>query len=258
MTSKSLSFKRIPWVFFDLDDTIWNFRVNSDIALRKVYQNSPILRKFFNDPQQFIDIYHEHNSRLWLMYGNGEVSAKELKLERWRRTLATCQFEVLTAVCEELENNYLDILVQCTEEVKSVKKILDEISKYALIGVLSNGFLHTQYQKIKYSGLNRYITRLVVSDEIGINKPDKRLFDYAVDETGATPPFLMVGDNTHTDIIGAMNAGWFAIRINNSGKDDPLSLETLNKNGVDSKLLLADVVSLEEALPIIRQFIINH
>lgn len=249
------SFKRIPWIFFDLDDTIWNFTANSAIALRKLYEISPILRKLFKDIDEFAGIYHTHNARLWELYALGEVTTSQLKAERWRRTLATRQFEVLTAVCEELDRNYLDILARCEAKIEGAEEMLAYLQKKALIGVISNGFLDTQYKKLRNSGLDRYVARMIVSQEIGINKPDRRLFDYALQETGATMPCLYVGDHPSTDILGALKAGWNAIWVNHVNHDVKIDRTELKEKGIDPDLFLGEVESIESAEPLIEKFL---
>lgn len=238
--------KPVNWIFFDLDDTIWNFSANSESSLRKLYEISPILRKLFKDIDQFIEIYHANNLLMWQLYSRGEVSTKELKVERWRRTLATRQFEVLTAVCEELDKNYLEILAQGQLKIEGVDEMLGRLSKKFLIAILSNGFSKTQYQKLRYSGLEKYVTRTIVSEEIEINKPNPAIFNYAIAETGAATPYLMVGDNGETDVLGAMKAGWGAIWFNPQGKKFPFNESELKELGVDSKLLFADVRNINE------------
>lgn len=252
-------FKRIPWIFFDLDDTIWNFSENSTTALNQLYEISPILRKLFKDIHEFIEIYHQHNARMWELYANGEVSTAELKTERWRRTLATRQFEVLTAVCEELDRNYLDILARCKASIKGAQELLANLQKKALIGVISNGFFNTQYKKLNNSGLNRYITRMIVSQEIEVNKPDKRIFEYAVAETGASGPWLYVGDHPATDIMGALRAGWHAIWVNKADHKFKIDGGRLEEEGINPELFLGVAGSLEEARPLIEKFLsVNH
>lgn len=255
------SFKRIPWIFFDLDDTLWDFSSNSAFALLELYKISPILRKLFKDLEEFVDIYHQNNSLMWALYSQGKVNTVELKLERWRRTLATRQFEVLTAVCEELDREYLHILAKGPSKIKGSEELLEKLTKKCLVAILSNGFSGTQYEKLQYSGLEKYITRTIVSEEIGINKPDPRFFRYAVEETGALSPFLMVGDNLEADIFGAIGAGWNAIWYNPAGKivnssflakafTDPKPYghvkEELQKRGLDPALLVAIVNNMEE------------
>ena len=257
MHNLSYTTSRLPWLFFDLDDTIWNFTKNSEASLTKIYEISPILRKLFKQPQEFFDIYHHNNFILWDLYSRGEVSTKDLKNERWRRTLATKQFEVLTAICEELERNYLDILAKSTIETEGVVTLLSGLQKKAMLAVISNGFSQTQYKKLHYSGLERFITRVIVSEEIGINKPNKAIFDYAVSETGALPPFIYVGDHPTTDILGAMKAGWYACWVNLKQSEFPLSEAEMLKEGINPDLFLGESPSLSQTLPAIENFI-NH
>lgn len=246
--------KPINWIFFDLDDTIWNFSANSAISLKKLYELSPILRKLFKTTEEFIEIYHRHNATMWDLYAQGKVTTAELKLERWRRTLATRQFEVLTAVCEELERTYLDILAQEKEMIPGVEAMLERLTKKYLIAVLSNGFSATQYKKLRHSGLWRYVTRTIVSEEIGVNKPDPRLYAYTVDETGAENPHLMVGDHPSTDILGAMKAGWYAIWYNPSGRPWPFTDEDVKAQGADPRHLVAVVGDMDELEKVIEKF----
>ena len=248
----------INWIFFDLDDTLWNFSANSEVSLRKLYELSPILRKFFKDIEEFIEIYHINNSMMWDLYAKGEVTTHQLKVERWRRTLASKTFEVLTAVCEELDRTYLEILAQGKEKMEGIDSMLERLTKKHLIAVLSNGFSKTQYQKLHYSGLEKYITRTIVSEEIGINKPSRQIFDYAISETGAKMPYLMVGDNGETDVFGAMKAGWYAIWYNPAGKEFPVNKDKMMEIGVDPGLLVADVRNVPEMEKAIDDFFRNH
>lgn len=244
----------MKWIFFDLDDTIWNFSENSTKSLHKVYALSPILRKLFKTVEEFIEIYHRNNFLMWELLSQGRIDSKQLKVERWRTTLATRQFEVLTAVCEELDTTYLDLLAKEKEMIPGVEDILTRVSKEYLIGVLSNGFADTQYKKLRNSGLDKFVTRTIVSEEIGINKPDKRLFEYAMEETGATGRILMVGDNPISDIYGALRAGWYAIWYNPKGKELPYSTEDLKKEGINPELLFADVRNIDELEREIQKF----
>ena len=242
------------WLFFDLDDTLWNFTANSAIALRKLYEISPILKKLFKNIDEFIDIYHVNNQLMWDYYAQGKVTTNQLKVERWRRTLATRQFEVLTAVCEELDRNYLDILAEGEEMIEGVEDLLKKVTKHSLVAVLSNGFTKTQYKKLRCSGLEKYVTRTIVSEEIGINKPNPKLFEYAVQETGATAPLLMVGDNGETDVYGAMKAGWYAVWYNPTDKPFPKSEEEMREEGVDPALLIASVKTMRELEEVLENF----
>ena len=99
------------------------------------------------------------------------------------------------------------------------KTLLDTLAaKGYKIGVLSNGFKEVQYDKLRSAGVLEMIDCMVLSDEIDVNKPDKRLFDYALQKAGTTAAeSILIGDNPDTDIKGAINAGWKAIFFNRNG-----------------------------------------
>lgn len=218
------------WIFFDLDDTLFDFSSASLISLRKLWKEIPEIQEMFATAETFIDEYHIHNKRMWDLHERGEITADFLKGERFRLTIFPDRNDEETIRFSRfLNDRYLWLLGECNIPMEGAKDMLDKLSKKYLIGVLTNGFTEVQYRKLKTTGLDRYIQRMVISDEIGIQKPDSRIFRYAERETGATPEStVMVGDNPQNDILGALDAGWSAIFFDWKGK----GLET------DSELLL--------------------
>ena len=115
-----------------------------------------------------------------------------------------------------LNDRYLDVLSQQKTLVPGAVELLDYLTErgYPLY-ILSNGFAEVQSRKLESGGISHYFKRLILSDEIGITKPDRRLFDYALQIVGAAASeTLIVGDNYDADILGAMNAGWKTIYFN--------------------------------------------
>ena len=72
------------------------------------------------------------------------------------------------------------------------------------------------------SGLGGTFASVVFSQDHGVEKPDRRLFDVAAAEVGCEPDeVVMVGDSLPNDVSGAQNAGWRAIWLNRDGRDRP-------------------------------------
>lgn len=241
------NFSRPRWLFFDLDDTLWDFKRNSLESLRHVYSIYPEIFGRFPTFEQFVDEYHAHNSDLWIDFAEGKVSSGRLKSERWRRTLFPgSDSEKPVAVCADIDREYLHFLAEQPGLVDGVREVLDNLSRRYMIGVLSNGFLDTQYRKLRHSGLWRYVVRTIVSDEVGYQKPDPRLYKYAVDATGAVGTPVMIGDNPHTDIIGALRAGWQAVWYNPEELEFPYSKEILGKEGIHPGLYLGSIQKISD------------
>lgn len=226
------------WIFFDLDDTLFDFSSASLLSLRQLYDESPEIRVRFSSPEAFIDEYHIHNKLMWRLHESGRITAEFLKGERFRLTLRPDRDDDETRLeMRRLNDRYLWLLGECDAPVEGARDLLADLSRRHLIGVLTNGFKEAQYRKLRSCGLDRYIQRMVISEEIGIQKPDPRLFRYAEQATGATPDTtVMIGDNPDNDIAGALTAGWRAIFLDRKGK--PFSS--------DSNLYLGRIDSLQD------------
>jgi putative hydrolase of the HAD superfamily len=70
-------------------------------------------------------------------------------------------------------------------------------------------------------GLVRYFDHWSFSDEVGVYKPDPRIFSHALDGLGAPDPgrCVHVGDRKRTDVAGARAAGMRAVRITTAYED---------------------------------------
>jgi putative hydrolase of the HAD superfamily len=93
--------------------------------------------------------------------------------------------------------------------------------KYPLT-VVTNGFVEVQYEKFDKSGLRDCFAHIVLSEEVGCQKPNPRIFEEALRMNGlAAEDVVMIGDSWNSDIQGAINAGIDQIWIRKS--KDPLS-----------------------------------
>jgi len=66
----------------------------------------------------------------------------------------------------------------------------------------------SQHRKVVQSGIASYLKTVVVSGDIGIDKPDSKIFDYCMNQLGAcSEECIYVGDVFGKDVLGAYNAG---------------------------------------------------
>ncbi len=197
-------------IFIDLDDTIWDFAANSHTSLELMYKHLDIARLFPNY-ERFSEAYYAKNSELWTLYHHGKIEKDFLIIERYAHLLREIGYEDKdNQLASHMNEYYLDTLAQQTRLVEYAPQLLQYLqSKGYNLYILSNGFIEVQHKKLQAAGIAQYFSRMVLSDEIGINKPDKRLFDYALTVTNSTADeTLMIGDNYDADILGAMHAGW--------------------------------------------------
>lgn len=82
------------------------------------------------------------------------------------------------------------------------------------LAIITNGDAYLQYQKAVNSGLSHLMDEIIVAGKYKISKPDKRIYEVALEKLGSKPEeCVFVGDTFHTDIIGAYRANikpiWF-------------------------------------------------
>lgn len=194
------------FVFMDLDDTLWDFHTNARLSLQQMFTERN-LKEYFEDFDEFFRIYAKRNIELWESYGKREITKEFLMAERFRYPLLKMGLDdVLLA--EAIGHQYLDLLPTQTTLMEDAFEVLDYLkSKYSLT-IISNGFIEVQYKKIKSSGLEHYFDHVVLSEEANAWKPDKKIFEYALElNKGTAKEAIMIGDTYEADIRGAQNAG---------------------------------------------------
>ena len=98
-----------------------------------------------------------------------------------------------------------------------VRAALDGLKSRYRMSVISNAN-GTVRAKLERVGLAPYFERILDSHEVGIEKPDPRIFRRALEETGAQAEgSLYVGDLYYVDVIGARAAGMQAVLLDPAG-----------------------------------------
>lgn len=209
------------WV--DLDDTVWDFSANSWETLGELYYREG-LDAYFLSADDWRERYLKCNHALWSLYNAGKITKEFLQVERFRKVLADAGYPQndLLAKSKILDPLYLSILGAKTRLIDGAREMLEYLKEKGYnIGLISNGFREVQYRKMKSSQIDSYFDVVVLSDDVGVNKPDRRIFDFALEKAGASASeSVIVGDNPDTDIAGAAMAGWRAIYFNKDGVAD--------------------------------------
>lgn len=240
----------IKMVWVDLDDTLIDFRANSREALANLY-NKEKLGRFWSDAQSWADCYEKYNMRLWAAYNLDRISRDYLMMERFRLPLveAGLSDSEARAMSARMSDEYFDLLAAEKRTEPGAFDLLRLLRSEGVgIGILSNGFHEVQYRKIRSAGLDPYVDIVVLSDDIGVNKPDVRLYRYAQERSGVADPgaHMMIGDNPDTDIEGALAAGWKAVGYF-KGQENPV-VRHPRFVSVNALPLVGDMIDLDAAL----------
>lgn len=201
-------------IFVDLDDTIWDFRTNSKIALEIIYDRYG-LSEYYPLFDEYYRVYSEKNTELWSLYHHNRISKETLIVERFRYPLQRVGAYNDKLVLQ-LNADYLSVLSVQGELVPQARELLDYLkSRSYRLHIISNGFKEVQFKKMKSAGIENYFEKIILSDEVGVNKPHPDIFRYALNKTGSSgETSLMIGDNYDADILGAMQSGLDQVYFN--------------------------------------------
>lgn len=96
--------------------------------------------------------------------------------------------------------------------------------------MITNGSVHSQNSKIDQVKLRKYFDEIIISDEVGIKKPDKQIFELVLEGLKVKPEFsLFVGDHPLNDIKGASEVGMHAVWFEGFNRWDASEEEPKNK-----------------------------
>ncbi len=76
------------------------------------------------------------------------------------------------------------------------------------LALLTNGAAGAQRAKVVRFGLDLLFDAVLIEGELGVGKPERRVFELALEQLGAVPAEAwMVGDNLEADVGGAQSVG---------------------------------------------------
>ncbi|MCK4626430.1 MAG: HAD family hydrolase [Phycisphaerae bacterium] len=231
-------------VIFDLDDTLIADEASADAAILATCEMAR--EKHGVDPKELHptvrrmarEVWYASPARaycvavgisswegLWMPFYSDDPDVRQLRewvptyrKEAWSRSLAehgvddvTLALEMAAAFQRERPAHHI-VYADSEPTLRSLRRT------YRL-GLLTNGAVDLQRDKIKLSGLGPFFDVVTISGEIGIGKPDPQVFALSLDRMSAEPAeAVMVGNSLKSDIAGAQGAGIRAIWLNRSGE----------------------------------------
>ncbi|MGN7205282.1 YjjG family noncanonical pyrimidine nucleotidase [Pedobacter sp. SAFR-022] len=208
-------------IFFDLDHTIWDFDRNAEETLMELYQHYKLDEFGLSSAEEFILNYTLNNHALWADYHLGKISKELLRAERFKRTFV--QMGILPELVPlQFEEDYVRLSPTKTNLFEGSLKVLEYLKQRYQLHIITNGFKETTITKMNLSGLNPYFQHVIISEDVGFNKPHPNVFQYAIDKASASlEESVMIGDSLEADIYGAQQFGMEAIFFNPLRKKKP-------------------------------------
>jgi HAD superfamily hydrolase (TIGR01509 family) len=203
--------KKIKAVLFDVDDTIFDRRLAQKEVCKLIVKQMPRVFEAFK-MEHIQEAFIKSDQITTDMFNTGTPS-EGLRDKRSRLFLR------LLGIKEEYATIVTELYIRDSPLVKApvdgAIPVVKKLSRKFRIGVVSNGLPDVQYRKLETMGLYDLFSCIVLSEVIGIRKPDPTIFQKAASLIHVKrAECLYVGDSYANDVIGAKNAGMQACWLN--------------------------------------------
>lgn len=199
-------------LLFDIDETLFDFKKTERKAFEETFY--PI-SSIFRD-EKYFELYKKINKKMWTMLDEGRLSQEKLKYERIRLFLEESGIE---RDYVETTLEFMDRLSKGAYLLEGAEEVIKKLNEKHKMIVVTNGLKEVQRRRIEASAIGRYFDKIVVSDEVGVLKPERGIFEYAVEdyEHIKKSEMLMIGDSIASDIKGGRDFGIATCWFNRSG-----------------------------------------
>ena len=204
--------KQIKAIFFDGDDTLWDFRSAMLSALEVTLAE---LRRMAGDEaaealtvQRMTEIREAVADEM----SEATTSVEVIRHEALARTLAEVGHPSDDGA-QRLYEVYTEARFGATRPFPGVVDVLQDLKSRYRLGLVSNG--NTNPVRVGLDGVFDFV---ILAVECGIAKPDRRIFELALDKCGCDASQVVhVGDSLQSDIAGANGCGIRSVWLNQDG-----------------------------------------
>ena len=197
--------KKYSHIFFDIDNTLWDFKKNSRLAMQTTFNR--LMTDSDVSFDAFFTVFSKHNKLLWEGYHNRQITKNELTRKRFELTFEELSIEHTDSI--KMNECYLAETPKQKHLNDGVVEILEYLKqKGYYLSIISNGFSDVQAQKLEVSGISGFFSSIFISEDVKTPKPGKKIFEIAIKSTNAKKSkSIMIGDDWELDILGAYNYG---------------------------------------------------
>ncbi len=171
----------IQTVLIDIDNTLLSFDAYVKQTMKQGFEEFHL--KTYED--WMYDTFHTENDKLWR-----QIEALDIDFDGVR-----------------FETYFRDVLYNSAILEKNAIEMLEYLKDKYTLCVASNGPYEQQLHRLEIGGIKSYFSHFFISEKIGVSKPAKEFFDYALEELKQDPSTCMIiGDSLTSDMQGGLNS----------------------------------------------------
>lgn len=207
--------KHYPWLWFDADGTLFDYNQAESGALESTFQSLQIPFE-----ENHLAVYRRINQQLWQAFERQEIMPDVLQVRRFELLLETLDLQVSPDL---LSSTFIERLALQTALIDGALDVLEALRGKSRIAIVTNGLKNVQPSRLALSPIGKFISALIISEEVGAAKPSPLFFEAASASTGNPPKdgVLLIGDSLSSDMRGGVDYGLDTCWFNPDGLAQP-------------------------------------
>lgn len=189
----------IEAVFFDFDGTLLDRKTSLVNFIDEQYERfKPVLKVI--DKQRYIDRFIELDARGYVW--KDKVYSQLLK-----------ELNIAGLTREELLEDYITNFKNSCTGFQNLHEVLGQLKQMGMkLGIISNGKTDFQMANIKALGIEGYFDSILISEAVGLRKPDSRIFQKGMEALSvSSAESIFVGDHPENDVTASKRGGMIGI-----------------------------------------------
>jgi putative hydrolase of the HAD superfamily len=202
---------KITTILFDVGDTLHDLTNYTRFARRIS------IEKLIDQGVSISDVKKSEELFEKIIQNNTKPHADRffLELSFFRELFKEMNIKVDSRLLNFALNTYRDILrFILTPSAVAIKTLSALKEKRYKLGVITDGSLKSTYEILLRLGITEFFNATIVSEEVGVEKPNPKIFEEALTRLKAKAfETMIVGDNLERDIMGGKKLGMVTVLI---------------------------------------------
>ena len=210
MRFDDINLTRFNAVLLDLDDTLYQYKTCHEAAILACFE----YHNFGLSLPEFRNLYRSSRTAVTKML-SPQASCRS-RLFAFQKIVEEANYPTAYRLAYILDEIYWSRFIDSMVMDLNADAFVERCNINSLpICIVTDMTAHIQIRKIQRLGIADKIAYLVTSEEVGVEKPDRRMFDTALSKLGFdAKSCLMLGDNYTKDVQGALSVGMTAHLVN--------------------------------------------
>ncbi len=215
-------------IFFDIDDTLLDSKSAHQIALKYICTQFSL--GIYSDSLQ--DKWRQISDKYLNLYFTKMMTLEEHRVCRIKELAEYIGLRITDQFAKVLYEHYHRCFIEHCSLFNETLSVLTTLKKFKL-GIISNGPMIDQVFKLQNNNIFHFFEPIVISEEAGVSKPQKEIFEIAANRANAKlADCIFVGDSLELDYLGSVAVGMYGIlidRTNNTYDRNILRINSLTE-----------------------------